>query len=88
MAERFSWERYILSKAKEFESAEAFAKWCADARLFAYTPVRNRAVREHYARCKVEDRLLARMMTAEHFSLSIDSVEGIIYRRNDRTEKK
>ena len=77
----FDLKQYLLDKAKSFASASDFAEWIAFVGVANYTAVRNRAIREYYRSLTMSDRLEARILTAQHFCLSLDQVHSILYRR-------
>jgi hypothetical protein len=79
---RFDINQYIAAKAGSFSSSSDFAKWAVENRVIDTNKVRYQAIREYYHALAHRDRREAKVVTAEHFSLSYDRIEEILYRKN------
>lgn len=77
---KFDINQYITTKAGSFNSANDFAQWAMSNGVLNENKVRYQAVREYYRALPYTDRVRAKLETAEHFSLSYDRVEDILYR--------
>lgn len=79
---KFDIDKYIASKAQSFNSTSDFARWAIDNRVIDTNRVRYQAIREYYHALPYSDRKRAKFETAEHFCLSYDRIEEILYRRS------
>ena len=80
MSSKFNINQYITTKAESFSSTSDFAKWAMSNGVINENKLRYQAVREFYRALPYTDRVRAKLETAEHFSLSYDRVEDILYR--------
>jgi hypothetical protein len=80
MSSKFNLNQYITTKAELFTSTSDFAQWAMSNGVINENKVRYQAVREYYHALPHRDRKQAKVETAEHFSLSYDRVEEILYR--------
>lgn len=80
MSSKFNINQYITTKAESFTSTSDFAQWAMSNGVINENKVRYQAVREYYRALPYADRTRAKVETAEHFSLSFDRVEDILYR--------
>lgn len=79
---KFDIDKYITTKAGSFNSANDFAKWAMSHGVINENRVRYQAIREYYRALPYADRKRAKIETADHFCLSYDRVEEILYRNN------
>ena len=77
---KFNINQYIASKAESFSSTSDFARWAMDSGVINENRLRYQAIREYYRALPYADRKRAKIETADHFCLSYDRVEEILYR--------
>ena len=77
---KFNINQYIASKAESFSSTSDFARWAMDSGVINENKLRYQAIREYYRALPYADRKRAKIETADHFCLSYDRVEEILYR--------
>ena len=77
---KFNIDKYITSKAESFSSTSDFARWAMDSGVINENKLRYQAIREYYRALPYADRKRAKIETADHFCLSYDRVEEILYR--------
>lgn len=77
---KFNIDKYIASKAESFSSTSDFARWAMDSGVINENKLRYQAIREYYRALPYADRKRAKIETADHFCLSYDRVEEILYR--------
>lgn len=77
---KFNIDQYIASKAESFSSTSDFARWAMDSGVINENKLRYQAIREYYRALPYADRKRAKIETADHFCLSYDRVEEILYR--------
>lgn len=77
---KFNIDQYIASKAESFSSTSDFARWAMDSGVINENKLRYQAIREYYRALPYTDRKRAKIETADHFCLSYDRVEEILYR--------
>ena len=80
--DKFNLNEYITQKAESFNTPSDFAKWAVGNGVISESKVRYQAIREYYHALPHADRRMAKIVTAEHFCLSYDRVEEILYRKN------
>lgn len=79
---KFNINEYVANKAASFNSATDFAQWAIKNGVINLNKAQYQAVREYYHALPYSDRRRAKIDTAEHFSLSYDRVEDILYRKH------
>ena len=77
---KFNIDKYIASKAESCSSTSDFARWAMDSGVINENKLRYQAIREYYRALPYADRKRAKIETADHFCLSYDRVEEILYR--------
>ena len=77
---KFNIDKYIASKAESFSSTSDVARWAMDSGVINENKLRYQAIREYYRALPYADRKRAKLETADHFCLSYDRVEEILYR--------
>lgn len=80
--EKFNLNEYLTHKAESFNTPSDFAKWAVGNGVISESRVRYQAIREYYNSLPYPDRRQAKIETADHFCLSYDRVEEILYRKN------